>query len=123
MKKSFINYQTLSINMIPQREFIQKNIHSHYRLGHMKSVDLLSNINETISLELLALDELSKYYSAYAKSKYYTGIKKMKYFTLLFFMLISLNAKIIEVDQLFNKSLISVKEKNIEDKKKFLWKN
>ncbi len=46
----------------------------------------------------------------------------MKYFTLLFFMLISLNAKIIEVDQLFNKSLISVKEKNIEIKKSFYGK-
>lgn len=74
MKKSFVNYKNLSSSMLPQRKFIQENIQAHYGLGHMKSVDLLSNINETISLELLALDELAKYYSAYAKSKYYTGV-------------------------------------------------
>jgi len=74
MKKSFANYKNLTKSMVPQRKFIQENIETHYGLGHMKSVDLLANINETISLEILALDELAKYYSAYAKSKYYTGV-------------------------------------------------
>ena len=75
MSKSYTNYKTLSKDMIPAREFIQENIQTHYSLSHMKSIDLFTNINQIIELEMLALDELAKYYKAYAKTFYFSGVK------------------------------------------------
>lgn len=46
----------------------------------------------------------------------------MKNLIILIFMALSLDAKIIEVDQLFNKTLVSVKQQNIEVKKLFYGK-
>jgi len=46
----------------------------------------------------------------------------MKNLIVFIFIALSLDAKIIEVDQLFNKSLVSVKQQNIEIKKSFYGK-
>lgn len=73
MQKSYANYKNLSTSIIPQREYIQQNLESHNALGHANSAELLTNINEIISLEMLSLDELENYFSAYAKIKYFTG--------------------------------------------------
>lgn len=76
MQKSYSNYKTLSDNMTQQREFIEQNVLAHTTLGHTNSIELLQNINETFELDMLALDELEKYYTAYAKSFYFGRIHK-----------------------------------------------
>ncbi|MBE0491708.1 MAG: TolC family protein [Sulfurospirillum sp.] len=74
MATAFANYQNLLTSMVPQRNFIQESLALHNALGHNSVVDLIKNFNEIITLQLLGVDEMQKYFNAYAQSIYYTGI-------------------------------------------------
>ncbi len=73
MQTAYNNYEILQNDMKGQKEYIGQNLALHAQLGHLNSIDLIQNINETISLEMLALDELNNYFSSYAKSLYFKG--------------------------------------------------
>ncbi len=73
MQTAYNNYEILQNDMKGQKEYIGQNLALHAQLGHLNSIDLIQNINDTISLEMLALDELENYFNSYAKSLYFTG--------------------------------------------------
>ncbi len=73
MQTAYSNYKMLSNDMRGQKEYISQNLTLHIGLGHLNSIDLIQNINETFQLEMLALDELERYFSSYAKSLYFEG--------------------------------------------------
>ncbi len=73
MQTSYSNYETLLHDMKGQKEYIGQNLALHAQLGHMNSIDLIQNINDTISLEMMAFDELNNYFVSYAKSLYFKG--------------------------------------------------
>ena len=73
MQTAYNNYKILQDDMKGQKKYIGQNLALHAQLGHMNSIDLIQNINDTISLEMLALDSLESYFSSYAKSLYFTG--------------------------------------------------
>ncbi len=76
MEKSYKNYEILLHDMLSQKEYIGQNITLHAELGHMDSIDLIQNINDSINLEIMALDELESYFSAYSQNLYFTGVAK-----------------------------------------------
>ncbi len=76
MDKSYKNYEILLHDMGSQKDYIGQNIALHAELGHMNSIDLIQNINDSINLEIMALNELESYFSAYSQNLYFTGVTK-----------------------------------------------
>ncbi len=73
MQTAYSNYKILQNDMKGQKKYIGQNLTLHAQLGHLNSIDLIQNVNDIISLEMLALDELENYFNSYAKSLYFTG--------------------------------------------------
>lgn len=71
METNLRNYKTLKQKIIPAKEHIEKILESQNSTRKGSSKMVLESINSTISLELLALDELSNYYESYGKLKYF----------------------------------------------------
>ncbi|MDN5098141.1 TolC family protein [Aliarcobacter butzleri] len=71
------NYEVIQKEIIPLKQKIQKNIENYNSFEKSNSQDSIKNLNELITYELKALDEVQKYYENYSKLIYYSnkGIK------------------------------------------------
>lgn len=71
------NYEVIQKEIIPLKQKIQKNIENYNSFEKSNPQDSIKNLNELISYELKALDEVQKYYENYSKLIYYSnkGIK------------------------------------------------
>ncbi|MFY9069833.1 TolC family protein [Aliarcobacter butzleri] len=71
------NYEVIQKEIIPLKQKIQKNIENYNSFEKSNSQDSIKNLNELITYELKALDEVQKYYENYSKLLYYSnkGIK------------------------------------------------
>ncbi|MDH1975834.1 TolC family protein [Aliarcobacter butzleri] len=71
------NYEVIQKEIIPLKQKIQKNIENYNSFEKSNLQDSIKNLNELITYELKALDEVQKYYENYSKLIYYSnkGIK------------------------------------------------
>lgn len=71
------NYEVIQKEIIPLKQKIQKNIENYNSFEKSNPQDSIKNLNELITYELKALDEVQKYYENYSKLLYYSnkGIK------------------------------------------------
>lgn len=71
------NYEVIQKEIIPLKQKIQKNIENYNSYEKSNPQDSIKNLNELITYELKALDEVQKYYENYSKLIYYSnkGIK------------------------------------------------
>ncbi len=71
------NYEVIQKEIIPLKQKIQKNIENYNSFEKSNPQDSIKNLNELITYELKALDEIQKYYENYSKLLYYSnkGIK------------------------------------------------
>ena len=77
LNSSYINYNLIEEKIIPIKEKIQTNIETYTSFDKIKPQESIKNLNELISYEIKAIDELQKYYEAYSQLLYFTnkGIK------------------------------------------------
>ncbi len=77
LNSSYTNYYLIEEKIIPIKEKIQKNIETYNSFDKIKPQESIKNLNELISYETKAIDELQKYYEAYSALLYFTnkGIK------------------------------------------------
>ena len=77
LNSSYTNYNLIEEKIIPIKEKIQKNIETYNSFDKIKPQESIKNLNELISYETKAIDELEKYYEAYSALLYFTnkGIK------------------------------------------------
>jgi outer membrane protein, heavy metal efflux system len=77
LNNSYENYKLIQQEIIPLKQKIQKNIENYNSFELIKPQESISNLNELISYETKALDELQKYYENYSQLLYFTnkGIK------------------------------------------------
>lgn len=77
LNSSYTNYNLIEEKIIPIKEKIQKNIEAYNSFDKIKPQESIKNLNELISYETKAIDELQKYYEAYSALLYFTnkGIK------------------------------------------------
>ena len=77
LNSSYTNYNLIEEKIIPIKEKIQKNIETYNSFDKIKPQESIKNLNELISYETKAIDELQKYYEAYSQLLYFTnkGIK------------------------------------------------
>ena len=77
LNSSYINYNLIEEKIIPIKEKIQTNIETYTSFDKIKPQESIKNLNELISYETKAIDELQKYYEAYSQLLYFTnkGIK------------------------------------------------
>ncbi|MDN5054064.1 TolC family protein [Aliarcobacter butzleri] len=71
------NYEVIQKEIIPLKQKIQKNIENYNSFEKSNPQESIKNLNELITYELKALDEVQKYYENYSKLIYYSnkGIK------------------------------------------------
>ena len=77
LNSSYTNYNLIEEKIIPIKEKIQTNIETYTSFDKIKPQESIKNLNELISYETKAIDELQKYYEAYSQLLYFTnkGIK------------------------------------------------
>jgi outer membrane protein, heavy metal efflux system len=77
LNSSYTNYNLIEEKIIPLKEKIQKNIENYTSFDKIKPQESIKNLNELISYETKAIDELQKYYEGYSALLYFTnkGIK------------------------------------------------
>ena len=77
LNSSYTNYNLIEEKIIPIKEKIQTNIETYTSFDKIKPQESIKNLNELISYETKAIDELQKYYEAYSALLYFTnkGIK------------------------------------------------
>ena len=77
LNSSYTNYYLIEEKIIPIKEKIQTNIETYTSFDKIKPQESIKNLNELISYETKAIDELQKYYEAYSQLLYFTnkGIK------------------------------------------------
>ena len=77
LNSSYTNYYLIEEKIIPIKEKIQTNIETYTSFDKIKPQESIKNLNELISYEIKAIDELQKYYEAYSQLLYFTnkGIK------------------------------------------------
>ncbi|WP_323652396.1 TolC family protein [Aliarcobacter butzleri] len=61
------NYEVIQKEIIPLKQKIQKNIENYNSYEKSNPQDSIKNLNELITYELKALDEVQKYYENYSK--------------------------------------------------------
>ncbi|MCG3651568.1 TolC family protein [Aliarcobacter butzleri] len=71
------NFEVIQKEIIPLKQKIQKNIENYNSFEKSNPQDSIKNLNELITYELKALDEVQKYYENYSQLLYYSnkGIK------------------------------------------------
>ena len=77
LNSSYTNYNLIEEKIIPIKEKLQTNIETYTSFDKIKPQESIKNLNELISYETKAIDELQKYYEAYSALLYFTnkGIK------------------------------------------------
>ena len=72
LNTSYENYNLIQKEILPLKQKIQKNLEIYNSFNEIKPQESIKNLNELISYETKALDEVQKYYEAYSKLIYYT---------------------------------------------------
>ena len=77
LNRSAKNYNLIQKELIPLKKKIQKNMENYNSFDSAKPYENLTALNELITYETKALDELQKYYDSYSQLQYLTnkGIK------------------------------------------------
>ncbi len=73
MHDSKENFQTYMQEILPKKRYIGKLLEQEIFTKSSASTTLLTNLNESIVLELDAYDEMESYFDAYAKLVYFEG--------------------------------------------------
>ncbi len=73
MQDSQENYRIIKQEILPKKRHIGKLLEQEIFTKNSSSTTLLTNLNETIMLELDGYDEMDSYFSAYAKLVYFKG--------------------------------------------------
>ncbi|MCH9814605.1 MAG: TolC family protein [Epsilonproteobacteria bacterium] len=71
MKTSAKNYQSYTKRLVPKQKKITKLIETKNRIATADLSDVMESLNQTILLQSTALQELGRYFKAYAKMRYY----------------------------------------------------
>lgn len=77
INSAYNNYNLIQKKIIPIKEKVQTNIDSYNSFDKVKPQESIKNLNELISYEVKAIEELQKYYESYSQLLYFTnkGIK------------------------------------------------
>lgn len=75
INSAYINYNLIQKSIIPLKRKIQKNLENYNSLTGVNPQESIKNLNELISFELKAYEQLEEYFINYSKSKYYTKAK------------------------------------------------
>ncbi|PZP16217.1 MAG: hypothetical protein DI602_00580, partial [Aliarcobacter butzleri] len=67
------NFEVIQKEIIPLKQKIQKNIENYNSFEKSNPQDSIKNLNELITYELKALDEVQKYYENYSQLLYYSN--------------------------------------------------
>jgi len=76
LNNSLSTYKIIKETILPLKNEVQNNIESYNRFSQIKPQETIKNLNDVIKYELMVLDEIKKYYTAYSKSLYFTQGKK-----------------------------------------------
>jgi len=71
MHSSYANYKRIQKEIVGHKKYLQKLLGGQIVPSEVDSSMVISSINAAIAEELLALDELSRYYSAYSQLTYF----------------------------------------------------
>ncbi len=71
-KTSLANYKILNDKIIKLKKQIGKVLNSYSSIRSLSATKVIDNLNDIIEQELIALDELDKFYNAKAKLVYFT---------------------------------------------------
>jgi len=71
-KTSLANYKILNNKIIKLKKQIGKVLNSYSSIKSLSATKVIDNLNDIIEQELIALDELDKFYNAKAKLVYFT---------------------------------------------------
>lgn len=71
MNNTLSNYKLIEKNIIPIKKKIQKNIENYNSFSQIKPQMAIQNLNELISFEIKAYEQMKEYFSFLSKSKYY----------------------------------------------------
>jgi outer membrane protein, heavy metal efflux system len=77
LNSAYENHNLIEKQIIPLKQKIQQNIENYNSFDKIKPQESIKNLNELISYETKAIDELQKYYEAYSQLIYLTN-KGMK---------------------------------------------
>jgi len=69
---AFSTYEIIKETILPLKNKVQKNIESYNSFSQITPQETIKNLNDVIKYELMVLDEMKKYYTAYSKSIYFT---------------------------------------------------
>jgi len=72
LDNAILSYNIITETIIPLKEKVQKNIESYNSFSLTSPQNTIKNLNDVISYELMVLDEVKKYFTAYSKSLYFT---------------------------------------------------
>ena len=73
LNQSSRNYRLIQKEIIPLKQKIQQNLESYNSFDMAKPQESITNLNELITYETKALDELQKYYESYSQLLYLTN--------------------------------------------------
>lgn len=73
LNQSARNYRLIQKEIIPLKQKIQTNIENYNSFDMVKPQESINNLNELITYETKALDELQKYYESYSQLLYLTN--------------------------------------------------
>lgn len=73
LNRSAKNYKLIQKEIIPLKQKIQQNLESYNSFDMAKPQENITNLNELITYETKALDELQKYYESYSQLLYLTN--------------------------------------------------
>lgn len=73
INSAYNNYNLIQKKIIPIKEKVQTNIDSYNSFDKVKPQESIKNLNELISYEVKAIEELQKYYESYAQLIYLTN--------------------------------------------------
>lgn len=72
LDNSVLNHNLIQKKILPLQKKIQKNLENYNSFSKVKPAESIKNLNELISYELKALDEVQNYYENYSKLIYLT---------------------------------------------------
>ena len=73
LNRSAKNYKLIQKEIIPLKQKIQQNLENYNSFDMAKPQESITNLNELITYETKALDELQKYYESYSQLIYLTN--------------------------------------------------
>lgn len=73
LNRSARNYKLIQKEIIPLKQKIQQNLENYNSFDMAKPQESITNLNELITYETKALDELQKYYESYSQLIYLTN--------------------------------------------------